>query len=134
MRVLLASWFCNAVTLYILARLLPDKITVTNLTAGNTVFITQEGLITVLVGALILGVLNAVLKPLISLLSLPVTCLTLGLFSFVVTGIVFYIAVSLTPGMAVASFGWAILGGALFGFVNSMISGLLGVDKKRDED
>ncbi|MCE1245251.1 MAG: phage holin family protein [Firmicutes bacterium] len=133
MRVLLASWFCNALTLYILGRLLPDKIIIKHLVPAGGGFISTEGLVTVLVGALILGILNAVLKPVISLLSLPVTCLTLGLFSFVVTGIVFYIAASITPGMAVANFWWAILGGALFGFLNSIISGLLGVDKKKED-
>jgi putative membrane protein len=132
MRVFITSWFANAITLYLVARLVP-AITIVDLLPPGGGIITQKGLITVLVGSLILGILNACLYPLLKLISLPLTCLTLGLFSFVVTGVVFYLAVSFTPGMSVNGFWWAVLGGVLFGIINSIISGLLGVNRLENE-
>ncbi len=133
MRVLIVSWIVNAIALYLLARFLPG-ITIDNLVPPEGGFITQQGLIHVLVGALVLGVFNAVLKPILNFFSFPLTCLTLGLFSLVVTGFVFYLGVLITPGLHVANFWWAIIGGVLFGVLNSIIGGLLGVDKENEEE
>jgi len=131
MRVFFASWCVNSLCLYILARV--SVIKIHNLVPPDG-FITKHGLITILVGGLVIGLFNAVLKPVLSFLSLPLTCLTLGLFTFVVTGVVFYLTVVVTPGMEIINFWWAILGGVLFGIMNSLISGLLGIKKDEDKD
>jgi putative membrane protein len=128
MWIFLASWFANCLALYILARFLPG-IKVDNLIPQDGGFITQQGFITLLIGSAILGFLNSCISPILKFLSIPLTCLTLGLFSFVITGLIFYIAAHVTPGMHVANFWWAMLGGVLFGVLNSMISGFLGVKK-----
>lgn len=133
MRVFITSWLANSITLYLVARLLPG-ITIDNLVPPGGGIITQQGLIHVLVGALILGALNSCVGPVLRLLSLPLTCLTLGLFSFIINGIVFNLGVWLTPGLTVKSFWWAVGGGTLFGIINSMVNGLLGVHKDQDEE
>ena len=79
---------------------------------------------TLAVAALVLGLVNALVKPVLVLLTLPLTFLTLGLFYFVVNGVAFALAAALVPGFAVASFGAAILG-ALVVSVVSWVIGLL---------
>jgi putative membrane protein len=75
------------------------------------------------VAALVLGLINAVVRPLLFLLTLPITVLTLGLFYFVVNGIAFALAATLVPGFEVRSFIWAILGALLMGVLSWFISG-----------
>jgi len=73
-------------------------------------------------GALVLGFVNAVVRPVMALLTLPLTLLTLGLFYLVVNAAAFGLAAALVPGFSVASF-WAALLGAL---VVSLVSWFIG--------
>ena len=73
-------------------------------------------------GALVLGFVNAVVRPVMTLLTLPLTLLTLGLFYLVVNAAAFGLAAALVPGFSVASF-WAALLGAL---VVSLVSWFIG--------
>lgn len=79
------------------------------------------------VAALVLGLVNAVVRPLLLLLTLPITLLTLGLFYLVVNGIAFALAAVLVPGFTVDGFGWAILG-ALLVSLFSWFVGLFAAD------
>ena len=81
---------------------------------------TIEGL---LIFALLLGILNAFLRPILLLLSLPLTLLTLGLFTFVVNAIVFWLA-TLVPntGVTVTGFGGAFLGALVVSVVSFLAS------------
>jgi putative membrane protein len=72
-----------------------------------------ESPVAAVVFALILGVLNAFLRPILLLLTLPLTLLTLGLFTLVVNAIVFWLATQIPSGVHVADFGAAFVG-ALF--------------------
>jgi putative membrane protein len=74
------------------------------------------------VGALALGFVNAVVRPVMTLLTLPLTVLTLGLFYLVVNAAAFGLAAALVPGFSVASF-WSALLGAL---VVSLVSWVVG--------
>jgi putative membrane protein len=74
------------------------------------------------VGALVLGFVNAVVRPVITILTLPLTVVTLGLFYFVVNAAAFGLAAALVPGFSVASF-WAALFGA---FIVSLVSWFIG--------
>jgi putative membrane protein len=74
------------------------------------------------VGALVLGFVNAVVRPVLTLLTLPLTLVTLGLFYLVVNAAAFGLAAAVVPGFSVASF-WAALLGAL---VVSLVSWLVG--------
>ena len=67
-----------------------------------------------LLAAALLGALNLVLRPILILLTLPVTLLTLGLFLFVVNALVFWAAAGLLSGLDVRSFGAALLGSLIF--------------------
>lgn len=67
-----------------------------------------------LLAAALLGALNLVLRPILILLTLPVTLLTLGLFLFVVNALVFWAAAGLLSGLDVLSFGAALLGSLIY--------------------
>jgi len=73
---------------------------------------------TLLIGAFVLGFVNATVRPILFLLTLPITVLTLGLFYFVVNGLAFALAAALVPGFEVKSFGWAMLAAVVAGLVS----------------
>ena len=74
-----------------------------------------------LVAALVLGLLNALLRPILVLLTLPVTVLTLGLFLFVINALMFYFAASLLSGFNVTGFGAALIGSLLYSLCGLVI-------------
>lgn len=67
-----------------------------------------------MIAALVLGLFNAVLRPLLVLLTLPVTLLTLGLFLFVINALMFYFAASVLDGFSVRGFGAALIGSLIY--------------------
>lgn len=67
-----------------------------------------------LIAALVLGLLNMLVRPVLVLLTFPVTLLTLGLFLFVVNALMFWAAAGLLPGLDVAGFGAALLGSLVY--------------------
>lgn len=71
-----------------------------------------------LLAALIIGLVNALIRPLIGLLSLPITILTLGLFSLVLNALMFWLAAYLAPGFEVAGFVPAFWGGLVFSVIS----------------
>src|SRR5438445_1158276 len=83
----------------------------------------EQPLVTVLVFAVILGVLNAFLRPILLLLTLPLNLLTLGLFTLVVNAIVFWLATLIQGGgVQVADFGAAFLGALVVSVVSFVAS------------
>ena len=80
------------------------------------------------VAALVLGVVNAIVRPILVILTLPITVLTLGLFYLVVNGLAFGLAAALVPGFEIASWTAAILGALL----TSIFSWFIGIFVKRD--
>lgn len=82
-----------------------------------------DNLLALLVGGLILGFVNAVIRPVLGWLSLPITFLTLGLFYLVVNGAAFGLAAWLTPGFDVSSFGQAVLGALVVSVLSWFIGG-----------
>lgn len=93
-------------------------------------FISQERLIgyedreSVLIFALVLGAINAYIRPLIQLLALPLTCLTFGLFSLVVNAALFGLAAWLVPGITVSVLG-ALVGAVITGILTGVIFSIL---------
>ena len=77
------------------------------------------------VGALVIGFVNAVVRPVLTLLTLPLTIVTLGLFYLVVNAAAFGLAAALVPGFSVASFGAALLGALVASLVSWVVGGLL---------
>ncbi|CAM5207556.1 Putative membrane protein OS=Castellaniella defragrans OX=75697 GN=HNR28_000122 PE=4 SV=1 [Castellaniella defragrans] len=108
---LLLVWILNAVALLVVAYILPG--------------ITVASFSSALIAALVLGLLNAVVKPLLILLTLPLTVVTLGLFLLVINALVFWFAGSVLKGFQVDGFWWAVLGALVYSIVSTALSGLL---------
>jgi putative membrane protein len=75
-----------------------------------------------LLAALVLGVVNTLVRPLLILITLPITVLTLGLFLIVVNALMLLLTGALVPGFSISSFGAALLGGLLLGVFNLLAS------------
>ena len=74
-----------------------------------------------LIAALVLGLLNTLLRPILVLLTLPVTVITLGLFLFVINALMFYFAASVLEGFGVHGFGAALVGSVLYSLCGLVI-------------
>ncbi len=74
-----------------------------------------------LIAALVLGLLNTLVRPLLVLLTLPVTLLTLGLFLFVINALMFWAAASLLNGFSVTGFPAALIGSLLYSLCGMVI-------------
>jgi putative membrane protein len=79
-----------------------------------------------IIGALVLGVVNAIIRPLLVFLTLPLTIVTLGLFLLVINALCLQLAGALTPGVKIAGFGPALIGSLLLTLLNLGVSALLG--------
>jgi putative membrane protein len=75
-----------------------------------------------LIAAIILGVLNLTVKPILFVLTLPITILTLGLFTFVINALVFLMAAALLEGFEVGGFIPALLGSLCIGLISTVIN------------
>lgn len=75
-----------------------------------------------LVAAVILGAINAVIRPILIILTLPITIVTLGLFALVINALLVMLASAIVPGFTIDSFWWALL----FSIVIAIVGGVLG--------
>ena len=78
-----------------------------------------------MVAALVLGLINALIRPIVILLTLPATILTLGLFIFVINGLLFWFVGSLDLGFTVDGFWTAVLGAVVYSVISWVLSALL---------
>ena len=108
---ILLSWLINAAALLALPWLLPS--------------IHVASFTTALAVALVLGLINAVIRPLLLLLTLPVTLLSLGLFIFVINGLMFLLAGKMLDGFVVDSFMAGVIGSALYSVISWLLTRLL---------
>ena len=120
--VLAASLICESLGLGFEVKALHDK-----------EFVAQS-VLELLLGVAVLAILNAVLKPILKILSLPLTCLTLGLFSFVINAFILWLAASLELGFRIKSTGIngflaALVGSILISAINAVLSVFLSEDK-----
>jgi putative membrane protein len=112
---LVLIWMINAAALFAVPYLM------------HSVDVTSVG--AALVAALVLGLVNTLVRPLLLLLTLPVTVLSLGLFIFVINGFMFWLVAKVVDGFHVDSFGYAILGALLYSVISWALSTLLLKDK-----
>jgi putative membrane protein len=110
MRLFLA-WLINAFALVAVAYLMPG--------------ISVASFTTALVAALVLGLINAVVRPVLVLLTLPVTIITLGLFIFVLNGLLFWFVGSFIQGFVVDGFWSGVFGAIVFSLISWLLSALL---------
>lgn len=84
-----------------------------------------DGIIPALVGALVLALANLIVRPIVVVFTFPVNILTLGLFTFIINGFIFYLVSAVVPGFSVRSFWAAILGALLTGIITHVVLFLL---------
>ena len=108
---ILVVWLINSLALGAVAYLMPS---VSIASAGAAV-----------VAALVLGLVNTLIRPLLVLLTLPVTLLTLGLFIFVINGLLFWAVGSMVPGFTVAGFWAGVFGAIIFSLLSWLLSALV---------
>ncbi|MGZ8173627.1 MULTISPECIES: phage holin family protein [Methylobacter] len=94
------------------------------LTANLVRGIQVEGWGSALIGAIVLGLVNAVVRPLMVLFTLPLTILTFGLFLLVVNALMLWLVAALVPGVRVQGFGPALLGSLVLTLLN-LVLGLI---------
>ena len=78
-----------------------------------------------LIAALVLGLINTLIRPILILLTLPVTLLTLGLFIFVINGLLFWAVGSFVPGFRVDGFWAGVFGAIVYSIISWLLSSLL---------
>ena len=108
---LLIGWAVNALVLLALPYLLPG--------------VQLRGFGSALIAALVLGLLNTLIRPILLVLTLPINVLTLGLFTLVINGFMFWLAARLVDSFQVAGFWWAVLGALVYSLISWAISALL---------
>lgn len=108
---LLLVWLINAVTLLALPYLLSS--------------IRVDSFAAALIAALVLGLINTFIRPLLILLTLPATLLTLGLFIFVINGLLFWFVGSFVHGFHVGGFWPSFFGAILYSIISWALSALL---------
>jgi putative membrane protein len=87
--------------------------------------ITVDTFLTALIVALVLGLINTLIRPILILLTLPVTILTLGLFIFVINGLLFWAVGSFMPGFHVDGFWSGVFGAIVYSLISWALSSLL---------
>lgn len=107
---ILIKWLLSSLSIVAAAYLLPG--------------IHVENFITALVVALILGILNAVLKPLLVLLTLPITIVTLGLFTFIINALLILLTSLIVHGFVVDGFLWALAFSVILSLIQSILTTL----------
>ncbi len=110
MRILLA-WLINAVALIALPYIFTS--------------ITVDSFVTALLVAAVLALVNALIRPLLVLLTLPVTILTLGLFIFVINGLLFWAVGSFVPGFHVGGFWSGVFGAIVYSLISWLLASVL---------
>lgn len=108
---LLARWIINALILLIITQVLSG--------------VEVSGFYAALVAALVLGLVNAVIRPVLIILTLPINIVTLGLFTFVINGLMFWFVGTLVKGFSVDGFGTAFLAALIMTVTNWLVGGIV---------
>lgn len=108
---LLLVWILNAVGLLVVAYILPGIVVASFWSA--------------MWAALVLGLINMLVKPLFVLLTLPITIVTVGLFLFVINALLFWLAGSILKGFQVNGFWWAVGGALLYSLISGFLTNLI---------
>lgn len=115
MKGLLIRWLLNALALVLTAKLI----------AGISV----EGFKAALITALVLGIVNAVIRPVVVLLTIPINFITLGLFTLVINGLMLLLVSKVVTGFSVAGFFPAVIGAIVLSVISAVLNMLI---KERD--
>lgn len=108
---LLVRWLINAIALLVIPYIV------------RSVYV--DDFITALLVAVVLGLLNTLIRPILLLLTLPITLLTLGLFALVINGFMFWLAAQFVTGFYVAGFWSAFLAALLYSILTALANRLI---------
>ncbi len=108
----LFKWLSNVIALFIVIQFVSG--------------VTVERWQSLFLAGLVIGLLNAFLRPILIFLTLPVNILTLGLFTLVINGFLFYLAALLVSGFSVTGFGSALLAAILFSIISFILNIFIG--------
>jgi putative membrane protein len=111
MKRFLVHWLVIAIALWVTTYIVPG------------VHVSSYGALAV--AAIVLGLVNALVRPVLTILTLPITILTLGLFYLLVNGFTFMLAAFLVPGFQVGGFWWSVVGALVFSVISFFIGMLL---------
>jgi putative membrane protein len=115
MKRFLLRWFINSISLLL----------VVHIVSGIGI----SSWLTAIAAALVLGLLNAFVRPVLIVLTLPVNILTLGLFTLIINGFMFYLAALLVHGFVIAGYWYAFLGALVFSIISFLLSLLISSEK-----
>ncbi len=107
----IARWILNALALYIVASVVPG--------------IHLASFTSALLAVVVIGLINTMLKPLLFVLTLPITVLTLGIFSLVLNALMLLLAGSVLSGFRVEGFGAAFVGSIVLSIVSAVLHALI---------
>lgn len=112
---LLFRWIINTIALFIVVTVVPH--------------FHYHNVVTLFIAAAVLGLLNTIVRPVLFVLTLPLTIVTLGIFLVVLNAIMLELTAWLVPGFRIDSFGWAIVGAVVLGLVSLVTNRI----KRREE-
>ena len=117
MATLLVKWLVNALAVFLVGQFL-SGIHVPDYTTALWV-------------AFVLGIVNTIIRPILLLVTLPINLLSLGLFTFIVNGLMFWLATKFVPQFTVDGFWWAVLGALIVSMISTVLNRVfLGKDGK----
>lgn len=116
---LLLRWFLNTLALFVVVSVVPN--------------FSYKSWVTLAIAAAVLGLLNAVVRPILFVLTLPLTVVTLGLFLLVLNAIMLELTAWLVPGFDIDGFGWAIVGAIVLTLISLVTNRIGGSKESRDE-
>lgn len=111
MRGLLYRWLINSLALFLTAQVIKD--------------FTIDNFLSAFVAALMLGIINAIIRPIVVFFTLPINILTLGLFTFVINGLMILLVSKTVEGFQVTSFWSAMVGSIILTVISSVLSFLI---------
>ena len=109
---LLLRWLISAASVYLVAYIVPG--------------VSIDNAWTALIAALVIGLINALVRPILLFLTLPINILTLGLFTLVINALMFWLASSVVKGFTVVDFRAAFLGALVYWLVSWFANHLIG--------
>jgi putative membrane protein len=113
---LIIRWILNTLALFLVVKIVPGYV--------------YEGWVTLAIAAAVLGLLNAIVRPILFVLTLPLTVVTLGLFLLVLNAIMLELTAWVVPGFDIQGFGWAVVGALVLSIV-SLVTGRIGKEEER---
>lgn len=115
---LIVRWLANTLALFIVVTVVPH--------------FHYHSFVTLAIAAAVLGLLNTIVRPILVVLTLPLTIITLGLFLIVLNALMLEVTAWFVSGFRIDSFGWAIAGAIVLGLV-SLVTNRIGRERPRRE-